>query len=151
MWMSHHNHDASCPLQGGRRARRRAVRLSGRSTLYRESLAEQILARLAQGESLRAICRADGMPDESTVRLWAIEDRAGFAPRYARARDLGLDALADVLLEIPDIAPDAASGRLRFEVLRWYLSKLAPKRYGERLEAVAKAALSHEEALRELE
>ena len=69
----------------------------------------------------------------------------------AEARDLGLDALADVLLEIPDIAPDAASGRLRFEVLRWYLSKLAPKRYGERLEAAAKAALSHEEALRELE
>jgi hypothetical protein len=123
----------------------------GRPTRYREALAGAILARLALGESLRAICRPDEMPAESTVRLWAIEDREGFAARYVRARDLGLDALADVLLEIPEIAPDAASGRLRFEVLRWYLSKLAPKRYGERLEAAAKAALSHEEALRELE
>ncbi|MGV8840675.1 MAG: terminase small subunit-like protein [Bauldia sp.] len=126
-------------------------RAGGRSTRYGEALVEEILARLALGESLRSICRTPGMPDESTVRLWAIEDREGFAARYARARDLGLDALADVLLAIPDEAPDAPSGRLRFEVLRWYLSKLAPKRYGDRVEAAAKASLSHEEALRELE
>lgn len=125
--------------------------MSGGPTLYREPLAEEILARLALGESLRSICRTEGMPAESTIRTWAMEDRRGFAARYARARDLGLDALADVLLAIPDEAPDAASGRLRFEVLRWYLSKLAPKRYGDRIEAAAKAALSHEEALRELE
>lgn len=128
-----------------------SARAGGRSTLRSEKLVEEILARLALGESLRSICRAAGMPDESTVRLWAIEDRDGFAARYARARDLGLDALADALLAIPDEAADAPSGRLRFEVLRWYLSKLAPKRYGDRVEAAAKAAVSHEEALRELE
>ena len=148
--MSVNKHDAPC-LDTGAPFRAAGSSVTGRPTLYREALAEAILPRLALGESLRSICRTEGMPAESTVRLWAIEDREGFAARYTRARDLGLDALADVLLEIPDIAPDAASGRLRFEVLRWYLSKLAPKRYGERLEAAAKAALSHEEALRELE
>jgi hypothetical protein len=42
------------------------------------------------------------MPAEATVRLWAAEDREGFSAQYARARDIGLDALAEEVLEIAD-------------------------------------------------
>jgi hypothetical protein len=89
------------------------------------------------------------MPPESTVRRWALDDAEGFAARYAHARDLGLDAMSDELLEIADDGTndymDTEDGpkldgehvqrsRLRVDTRKWYLSKLAPKRYGDKLE-----------------
>lgn len=39
------------------------------------------------------------------------------------------------MLDIADtIAEDANSRRVRVDARKWYLSKLAPKRYGDRLE-----------------
>ena len=58
-----------------------------------------------------------------------------FATQYTRARELGLDALADQVLEIADDQTlDPNSRRIMMDARRWYLSKLAPKRYGERTE-----------------
>ena len=66
-------------------------------------MAERFLEQLSEGKSLRQICRADPrLPSEATIRLWAAEDRNGFSAQYARARALGLDALADEMLEIAD-------------------------------------------------
>lgn len=120
---------------------------------FSRATADKILARLSAGESLRAICRDDGMPAESTVRLWAMEDVEGFAAQYTRARDLGLDAIADEILEIantpvPGITKTTkADGgieekqgdmiehrRLQVDSRKWYLSKLAPKRYGDKMQ-----------------
>ena len=120
---------------------------------FSRAIADKILARLSAGESLRAICRDDGMPAESTVRLWAMEDVEGFAAQYTRARDLGLDAIADEILEIantpvPGITKTTkADGgieekqgdmiehrRLQVDSRKWYLSKLAPKRYGDQMQ-----------------
>ena len=39
--------------------------------LYTPALADTICKRIAEGESLRAICRDPGMPSEGTVRGWA--------------------------------------------------------------------------------
>lgn len=118
---------------------------------YTPKIAATICARLAAGESLRAICRSDGMPDESAVRQWVINNDHEFAPQYTRARDIGLDTMADEVFDIADdgtndyaervgkggkkfMAFDAehvARSRLRFDARRWYLSKLAPKKYGD--------------------
>lgn len=107
----------------------------GRPSAYTQALADEICERLSAGESLRAICRSDRMPTERTVRQWAMEDREGFFPQYTQARDLGLDALADQVLEIADDASiEAADKRVRFDARRWYLSKLAPKRYGDKVQ-----------------
>ena len=115
---------------------------------YTPELAATILARLAKGESLRAICRDADMPSRPTVHKWIIEDTDGFATQYTRARDAGLDEIADEVFEIADDGTNdyvqTAEGqklngehvqrsRLRFDARRWYLSKLAPKKYGERL------------------
>jgi hypothetical protein len=60
-----------------------------------------ILDRLAMGESLNKICQSDGMPRDSAVRFWADADSA-FAAKYARARSIGLEVLADEILTISD-------------------------------------------------
>jgi hypothetical protein len=131
-------------------------RPKGRPSTYCAASAKRICERLAMGETLRGICCAKGMPNESTVRGWVVQDVDGFAARYARARDMGLDTLADEVLEIAD--DDTRDGyldadgsrkqnnaaihrdRLRVDTRKWYLSKLAPKRYGQRVELSSTAA-----------
>ena len=111
---------------------------------YSPDIAKEICDRLAKGESLRAICESPYMPEESAVRQWAIKDSHGFTAQYTQARDLGLDVMADMTISIADEDPGTldngatdtgrvAANRLRFDARRWYLSKLAPKRYGDRL------------------
>lgn len=108
--------------------------MAGRPSSYSEGLAERICHRLSEGESLLAICKGDDMPAESTVRGWVLDDREGFSAKYARSRDMGLDHHNDHILEIADTATDAALARVKIDARKWYLSKLAPKKYGERIE-----------------
>lgn len=97
-------------------------------------LAALICERMAKGESLRSICRDEGMPAESTVRFWAIEDKDGFAAQYARAREAQMEALAEDIVEIADDKTgDPQRDRLRVDSRKWIMSKIAPKRYGDRI------------------
>lgn len=66
---------------------------------YTPELAATILKRVSEGATLRKVCRDEGIP-ESTVRTWARDDRNGFAAKYAQARAMQVDALADELLEV---------------------------------------------------
>lgn len=105
----------------------------GRPSVYSQGVANAICVRLAEGESLRSICREEQFPTEATVRQWVIDDREGFSSQYTRSRDAALDKMADDVIQIADEAEDPAKARLRFDARRWYLSKLAPKRYGDKL------------------
>ncbi|WP_431196787.1 hypothetical protein [Pseudomonas aeruginosa] len=42
----------------------------GRPSDYTPEIAQAICMRIAEGESLRMICRDDSMPDKSTVLRW---------------------------------------------------------------------------------
>nr|WP_156025870.1 terminase small subunit protein [Sulfitobacter sp. 20_GPM-1509m] len=102
--------------------------------------------------TLREICRAEDMPPESTVRLWALDDREGFSAHYTRAREIGYHVMADELMEIADDgrndftsrnAGDAEAvlngehiqrSRLRVDTRKWMLSKVLPKIYGDKLD-----------------
>jgi hypothetical protein len=109
----------------------------GRPSAYTAEVAKEICRRLAEGESLTAICKDAHMPARSTVSLWVVDNREGFSDEYARARDQGLDRMADEVMEIADGASeDVQRDRLRFDARRWYLSKLAPKRYGDKVTQV---------------
>ncbi len=125
----------------------------GRKSTYSQEIADAICARLALGESLRSICRDEGMPPDSTVRMWVVDNVEEFAAQYARSRDIGLDAMAEQVFEIADdssqdtIITDGGAkpngewisrSRLRFDARRWYLSKMAPKRYGDKTETTLK-------------
>lgn len=113
---------------------------------YSPEIAAAICERLAAGESLRAICRTEGMPDESTVRHWAREE-ADFIPQYTRARELGYERMAEEIVEISDDgALDYIPGKdgpqfnsehvqrskLRVDTRKWLLSKMLPKVYGDK-------------------
>ena len=75
---------------------------SGPRTTYTQEVADEICDRIAKGEPLKQICRDDHMPDERTVRRWYVDDIGGFAPLYARARDLLLEHWADEIVNISD-------------------------------------------------
>ena len=105
----------------------------GRPSIYTQEIADTICKALAEGKSLRSICREEGMPTEATVRMWAADDREGFYSQYTRARDIGLDCVAEEVFEIADHGSDHQRDRLKFDARRWYLSKLAPKRYGDKI------------------
>lgn len=125
----------------------------GRPSLFTPELAEQICERLADGESLRAICRDEQMPNERTVRRWAL-DNEEFSPQYARAREIGYLGMADDLIEIADESGGdsytdddgnertnheaVARSRLRVDTRKWVLSKALPKIYGDRSETLNK-------------
>lgn len=123
----------------------------GRPSIFSEELATRICERLAAGESLIGICNSDdNMPAESTVRLWALEDRDGFSAKYTRAREIGYLHMGDEMLEIADTTQEGVvvkesekgtetrSGdmiehrKLRVETRKWTLARMLPKVYGDR-------------------
>lgn len=119
-----------------------------RTSLYSKELAEDICEQLAEGRSLRAICAQEGMPGKSTVMRW-IEDIAEFRDQYARARERQAEHYLDEIIAIADdAAQDLAEvegrevvnheviqrSRLRVDTRKWAMSKLAPKKYGDRLD-----------------
>jgi hypothetical protein len=106
--------------------------------------AQAVLEEMRKGQSLRASCIAVGVPN-STFLGW-VEADAELAEQYARARDSMIDAIADETMTIADEMPlthpetgaidsgAVAHQRLRVETRKWLLSKVAPKKYGDRLE-----------------
>lgn len=109
---------------------------TGRPSIYSEELADTICIRLAAGESLLKICEEDGMPTRTTIYAW-LSEKEDFADKYARARNVGLDDMADDTIRLSDDNDaDVQRLKLRIDTRKWYLSKLAPKRYGERIEHV---------------
>ena len=71
----------------------------GRKDTYAQKIADEICERIAQGEPLRQICREEGMPGWVTVYEW-LKKYDAFAEHFARARELGHDAIAEEALEI---------------------------------------------------
>jgi hypothetical protein len=124
-----------------------------RPTLRTPELEDDILSRIACGESLRAICSEEAYPNVATVIRWLAADEA-FAHRYARAREMQAEVLADQMLEIADDGTNdwmakkdregnlvgwqlngeaVARSKLRLEQRRWYAEKLRPKVYGAKV------------------
>lgn len=125
---------------------------------FDQSIADQICERIAQGEPLRQICRDPAMKSKSEVYRWLDEKsadyNADFAGRFARARVLGFDEIAEEALEIADddtrdwepirdqdgqitgVRVDGehvTRAKLRIETRLKLLAKWDPKRYGEKI------------------
>jgi hypothetical protein len=102
-----------------------------------DEIENEILTRLAAGETLRAICRSENMPDASAVVQWcdsSVGVDGGFAQRYAHARRLGLDAIAEETIAIADdVSLDPAGRRVAVDARKWLLSKMRPDKYGDRV------------------
>lgn len=87
--------------------------------------------------SLRAICTSADMPAGGTVHRWLAEHQ-DFQEQYARAREEQADGFADEIIDIADsVAPETgevAKAKLQIDARKWKAAKLAPKKYGEKLE-----------------
>ena len=109
---------------------------------FTEEVATQICVALSGGRSLRSICEDEGMPDRATVFRW-LGKHAEFRDQYAHARASQADAMLEEILEIADAGtkaedimnPDVIQrAKLRIDTRKWVMSKVAPKKYGEKLE-----------------
>lgn len=107
----------------------------GRPSSYSTEVADMICAEIAQGAALYKLCERDDMPDNATVYRW-LEQHAEFRDKYARARDQQQDREVDHIVVIADEAEDANLARLRIDARKWRASKLAPKKYGDKVETV---------------
>lgn len=109
----------------------------GRPSSFTQDVADAICERIAGGESMRRICSDEGMPDRATVLRWLDADES-FAAKYARAREHQGDYLDDEMAEVVDEvrsgALDPQAGRVVLAGMQWRASKLAPKKYGDRLD-----------------
>lgn len=120
---------------------------------YSENDANVVLERLAEGQSLTELTAPGDVPGKREILAWVTENYKNFAHRYARARDTGLDVRAERLMEIARTEPDVNRAKLLCDNEKWLLSKLAPKRYGDRQQldiTVAPAEMPDEELDREL-
>lgn len=115
----------------------------GRPSKFSQDLAEKICEQIAHGKSLRAICAEDDMPSATTVFKWLNENQ-DFSEQYARARDRQADHYFEEIVEIADSveaeSAAVAKARLQVDARKWTLSKLAPKKYGEKTELDVKSS-----------
>lgn len=105
--------------------------------MYPQETRETILEQIAEGKSLREVCRQDGMPGFRTVMEW-LDAEEDFRTKYARAREAQADVLFDGMASIEDkveageLKPDAA--RVILDSQRWRAEKLKPKAYGAKVD-----------------
>jgi hypothetical protein len=121
----------------------------GRPAKYGAETRAEICKRIASGESLTAICKDEHMPAKHHVLDWLF-DEPEFSTQYARAREAQAEHYLDEIIEISDdsmldteMGEDGiertnhevvARARLRVDTRKWAMSKLAPKKYGDRIE-----------------
>ena len=123
-------------------------RKQGAPSSYSEAIGNEIVTRLASGQSLHSICKLEHMPHISTIYDW-IGKEPSFAEHYGRAREQAAHTLFDQMIDIADdssrdLLEDGsannaaiARARLQIETRARVAGKLAPKVYGERIEALA--------------
>jgi len=125
---------------------KKTARPTGRPSDFTQETAGIICQRIAEGESLRSICADAEMPCKTSVLKW-LGIHPDFAAQYARAREIGLTGYEDDILESSEDVltytdkegnaridqGDVQRRKLRADNLKWIMSKLAPKKYGDKL------------------
>lgn len=114
---------------------------------------KQILLSIEEGNSLRATLRREGMPTSTTFYEWIDNDKEK-ALHYARACEKRADAIFEEILDIADDSSndftlaDIGDGmqiekfnsehvqrsKLRVDARKWAISKMNPKKYGDKLD-----------------
>lgn len=123
----------------------------GRPSKYTDELADNLCDRIANSErGVSVICREDDdMPSYTTVKNWLLDqNKKEFLAKYEIAKELQGEFMAHNMLHIADdnskdvrINPDGVEmveseniqrSRLRVDTRKWLLSKLIPKKYGDK-------------------
>lgn len=127
----------------------------GRPTDYNQDLIALFLERIVTSDrSVSRICLDEDMPSSTSVYKW-LTLYPEFAEKYARAKEMQGDAIADGMFDIADDGSNdwmerlAFNGgnpawevngevlqrsKLRIDTRKWYLSKILPKKYGDKIQ-----------------
>ena len=111
------------------------------SVRFSQEVFDEICVRIAEGESLRKICKDEKMPSLVTVWKW-LNNSEELTKQYARAREEQAETFVDEIQEISDakIPLDAFGkidagavnqARLKIDARKWIASKLKPKKFGD--------------------
>lgn len=130
----------------------------GRPIEWTENLKQkaitEIVKRIAEGESVRSILnnKIESLPSRKDFYVW-IADNEAYCDQYARACDIRAELIFDEMFEIADDgsndfmtkqlsdgveievlnAEHIQRSRLRIDTRKWALSKMNPKKYGEKI------------------
>jgi hypothetical protein len=124
-----------------------APRKRGAPTIKTPELLDAIFAGISLGKSARAMCMEVGI-SQRVLWNWLANDEE-LMRQYVRAKELCVDAYAEEIIEISDDgARDTyvdekgrevmnreviARAQLRIDARKWYVARLAPKKYGDKL------------------
>ena len=117
-----------------------------KSVKFSQEIFDEICVRIAEGESLRKICKDEKMPSLVAVWKW-LNNSEELVKQYTRAREEQAETLVDEMIDIADYKKDdtyldedgkeiinqevIARSRLRVDARKWVASKLKPKRFGD--------------------
>lgn len=122
---------------------------AGRPSEYTKEIGEEFCSRLSKGKSMRTVCKDDDMPSAATIFKW-MRDNPEFLKQYEQAKVNSADAHLETIEELGDLAIEEAKTvdpkssnavvsayKLKADNLKWYMSKLKPKKYGEKLDVTS--------------
>lgn len=121
----------------------------GRPTIFTKELGDLICSKIAEGESLRSICREEEMPNKATVFNW-LRTNKEFLDQYELSMEERTIAMGEETIEISDDSlilaqasdPKSAGAivqaqKLRVDTRKWLMSKMKPKKYGDKLDVMS--------------
>jgi hypothetical protein len=104
---------------------------------YTTELAAKFCAAIADGGTLRSVCKKADMPSKASVFRW-LREYPEFAKMYEIATDERADTLVDEIVDIADnCRTDADSirkAKLRIYARVEQAQKMKPKKYGAKLQ-----------------
>lgn len=114
-----------------------------------DSIFNKIILEMISGRSLKSILKDENMPVMNTFLKWIEEDEIKMN-HYARACKIRADFLFEEIIEIADedsgdikynaLGEEVLNGefvqrsRLKVDARKWVVSKMNPKKYGEKLD-----------------
>lgn len=123
-----------------------------RPSEYNETVADAICDEIAIGRSVLQITSSPDFPSERTIYRW-LEKEESFRQKYARAREFQAEHYANEIIQLADTPVEGrkvvikADGseevtigdavertRTQIDARKWYASKLAPKKYGDKVQ-----------------
>jgi hypothetical protein len=107
------------------------------TTTYTTEIAANFCAAIADGGSLRSVCKKAGMPSKATVFRWLAE-QPDFVKMYEKATDERADGQIDEIVDIADnCKPDKDSirkAKLRIDARVEQAQRMKPRKYGRQLQ-----------------
>lgn len=139
----------------------------GRPSVYSKEIAASICAEMAEGRSLRSICQDPDMPSLRTVFYWLDDEtKEDFLQQYARAMDFRAQAMFEDMIEASmkqleaeevtiretekgtnrdtKLIDNVRRSDLHVRTIQWALQRMAPKKYGEKLQLEGKIDNTHQ-------